>query len=329
MAAGVTVKLRHLLTWKFLFYEAALPWLRRLGPRRGDAILGGVGRGLARLRPGLRAEVVDRLGRAGVGRDVGATAFAVAANVPRYLARDYPLDLADDASALARFDLTGEAHLREALAAGRGAILVGSHFGAHVAGLHWLGRSGVPVRLLVQRPNHVSKSLRDRLDRGSAGPHPQASFFLKRGLSTPEAADRILRARAALRDGLAVYLNGDIPWPGANARVGRLLGQARPFLSVWADLAVLARSPALFVTCVHAPGGRYALDISPPIEVPPGGEPAAVAAYFARLDAAIAARPADAVAHLTWPCYGPGLPAMPCERAEARRAGARHRPRRG
>ena len=109
---------------------------------------------------------------------------------------------------------------------------------------------------------------------------------------------------------------GDIPWTGANARPGTLLGLTQPFLSVWADLAVLAHCPALFVTCTHAPTGRFTLDFSPLRSLAPGDEPAAIAAYFSHLNAAISQHPADAVAHLTWPCFGP-------ERTSRRRAQAR------
>lgn len=312
---------RHLLSWKALFYEALLPLLRRLGPMRGDAILGALGRAVSVFQPNRRRQIAASLARAnealGAGWDVPATARALAANIPRYLARDYPLDVADDADALARFDVSGARHLDDALAGGRGVILVGSHLGAHVAGLHWLYRRGVPLRLLVQRPGHVSNTLKHRFDRG--GPHPQPKLFLRRGLATGDAAERLLRAHSALRDGLAVYLNGDIPWPGPNARPGHLLGQARAFLSVWADLAVLARAPALFLTCTHAPRGRYSLEISPPLDLRPGDEPEAVASYLARLESAIRDHPADAVAHLTWPCFSLAPPPMPCERARTRR----------
>jgi len=317
------VTLRHLFSWKSLFYDAALPLLRWLGPARGDAALGRIGRAVAAVRPGMARRVAPRLAEAraalGADWDLAAIGPAVVANIPRYLARDYPLDSDDDARALARFDVDGASHLDDALARGRGVVLVGSHLGAHVAGLHWLHRRGVPVRMLVQRPGHVSRSLRARFDGEAEGPHPQAKMSLRRGLPTREAADRLLRAHAALRDGYAVYLNGDIPWPGRNARPGRLLGPTRPFLSVWADLAVLSRSPAVFVSCTHAPGGRYALEFAPPIDLAPGDEPRAVAAYFANLEAAIARDPAEAVAHLTWPCFGPGTPTMPCDRARSRR----------
>ncbi len=195
-------------------------------------------------QPGRRAQIEASVARAKQSLeadwDVAATSRALAANIPRYLARDYPIDGADDAHVLSRFDVTGTCHLDDALAAGRGVIVVGSHLGAHVAGLHWLYRRGVPLRLLVQRPGHVSRALKLRFD--GPGPHPQPRLFLRRGLATGDAAERLLRAHAALRDGYAVYLNGDIPWPGPNARPGHFLGRDRALLAIWADLAVLARA---------------------------------------------------------------------------------------
>ena len=118
----------------------------------------------------------------------------------RFLARDYPLDGARDADVLARFDGRGfEAPAGCARARSRGAILVGSHLGGHIAGLHWLYRRGVPLRLLVQRPRHVSAELNRRFDR-TDGPIPQSGFFLRRGLSPGVAVERILpRPRGAAR----------------------------------------------------------------------------------------------------------------------------------
>jgi hypothetical protein len=170
--------------------------------------------------------------------------------------------------------------------------------------VHGLYRRGVPLRLLVQRPGHVSGALNRRFDRDDV-PYPQSGFFLRRGLSPVLAVERILRARAALRDGLAVYLTGDIPWEGPNSRPGRLLGQARRFQSVWADLAAQTRVPVFLVFCNHRDGGRYTMTIDPPWTLAPGDEPSAVIRYLDRLERAIAAQPADAVAHLLWPCYGP------------------------
>lgn len=308
------MSLGHMLSWKTAYYDLLWPALRRLEPGRADAIVGGLGR-LAHAawppRRGVMQRVKARLARLPHPPTERARfRRELAGNVARFLARDYPLDDLDDASAVARFTVEGEDLLDEALAQGKGLIVLGSHLGAHVAGLHWLYRRGLPVRLFVQRPRHVSRYLQARFDQAD-GPHPQADLFLKRGLPPREAADRVLRARAALRAGLPLYVSGDVPWPSPHARPGRLMGVRRPFLALWADLAAATGAPVLMLVCGHEPGGRFRLRFEPPFLVPPGGEPAAVAHYLARLDAAIAADPAEAVAHLTWPCYDPEVGALP------------------
>jgi lauroyl/myristoyl acyltransferase len=321
------VKPRHILSWKFFFYQLVVPVLRRLGPGRCDLALGGLGRLIAAVWPPSRRALDAAVARARTGLptvgDRAALRPRLAANWARFVARDCPLDAARDDQVLARFAVRGFEDLRNTLDAGRGAIIVGSHLGGHVAALHWLYRRGVPLRLLVQRPRHVSHELDRWFDR--AAPHPQAEFFLSRGLSPEQAAERMLRARAALRDGLAVYLTGDIPWSGPNARSGCLLGQSLSFLSVWTDLAVLTRAPVFLLFCTHRPGGRFAVTIGPPWALAPGEEDDAVALYLARLETEIAAYPADAVAHLLWPCYGPPSPAhVPAHRPSRRVAAVSH-----
>jgi lauroyl/myristoyl acyltransferase len=300
-------RLRHVWSWKFVFYDVLLPALRALGPARGDRILRGLGRLAMALQPRRRARLRAALRRAGAAleadwsiRDVWP---ALAANTARFLARDYPLDGQSDEAILSRFDVRGYERLRAAIDRGRGAILVGSHLGAHIAGVHWLYRRGVPLRLLVQRPRHVSGELNRRFDAG--GPHPQAELFLRRDLSPAVAVERILRARAALRDGLAIYMNGDIPWSGPNTCPGRLLGRPQRMLAIWTELAVLTRAPVFLVFCNHAPAGRFTLEIEPLGWLRPGEEAMAVADYLRQLESRIANSPADAVAHLVWPCYEP------------------------
>jgi lauroyl/myristoyl acyltransferase len=302
------VTLRRLLTWKALFYDGLLPGLRRLSPERADAALDALGRALAR-RPGRRRRLDATLGRARAALDAGwdlrRTRQDLAANLVRFAARDYLLDGLDDDAFAARFDVLGFEHLASALGDGRGVVLLGCHFGGHLAAVHWLYRRGVPLRLLVQRPRHVSDDLLARFDDMTA-PAPQRDLFLHWKMPPGEAAGRLLHARDALRQGLAVYLNGDIPWPSDNARPGRLLGREQHFLAIWADLAALARAPVVPVFCTHRPGGRFLIAFDAPWDLR-GVRPAeAVTRYLARLEQVIATHPADAVAHLTWPAYAPG-----------------------
>jgi lauroyl/myristoyl acyltransferase len=232
---------------------------------------------------------------------IKATWPALASNTSRFLARDYPLDCLTDTEVLSRFDVRGYDRLHANLADGRGAILVGSHLGAHIAGVHWLFRRNVPLRMLVQRPRHVSRELNRRFDAG--GSHRQDEMFLRRDLSPAVAVERLLQARAALRDGLAIYLNGDIPWSGPNTCAGMLLGRHQRLLAIWTELAVLTGAPVFYMFCTHLPDGRFALEIEAIGHLRPGEEETAVADYLRQLEARIAICPADAVAHLAWSCY--------------------------
>jgi lauroyl/myristoyl acyltransferase len=234
--------------------------------------------------------------------------LALGAGISRFLARDYLLDSPDDAETLARFDVTGGDAFDASLHAGRGVVLVGAHFGGHLAALHWLYRRGAALRLMVQRPKHVSAALNSYFHREEHGADPQSGYFLERSLHPAECVARLIRARAAIRAGKVVYLPGDVPWSGPNTRTGRLLGRPQRLLSVWADLAALTDSPVFFVLCSHLPGGRFSLAFHPAGHVRTGEEAAAVGRYLFHLETAIAAHPADAVAHLLWPCFGPSCP---------------------
>lgn len=306
---------RRVFTWKFYFYEVLLPSLRHLGPARADRAIAAMGRLGARLRPGRRAALREAARRinAELKRDGDPPTDwrTLAESAARFTARDYALNAADDALISARFDVTGLEAVEAAMARGGGAILVGSHFGAHVAGMHWLFRFGPPARALVQRPKHVSAALSELFDRAGDG-YAQSDFFLRSNQSPSTAVERMLQARSALRDGLALYLNGDVVWDGANTRVCRLLGLEHPFLAIWTDLAAITRAPVFFVFCKHLPGGRFALDFEPLDELARGQADRALSAYMRAVEARVAADPAEAIAYLTWPCYTtPSAPAEP------------------
>ena len=102
---------------------------------------------------------------------------------------------------------------------------------------------------------------------------------------------------------MAVYLCGDIPWPGPTTQPGRLLGQSHRFLSIWTELAAMSRSPVFHVFCTHQPGGKYRLEFEAVGKVQAGEEREAVADYLKQLEARISQDPTQAVAHLLWPCF--------------------------
>lgn len=301
--------LRRLLSWKTLFYDALLPTIGRLGPARADSVLSALGR-IVHAWPGKKRNLVCALTRAQAAFHADwepqELASRLAATIPRYLARDYPLALFTPQQWKSQFDVEGFEHLLDTLGRGKGAIVLGCHLGAHLAGVHWLYRQDIPLRLLVQKPSHISHILRRKLE--ETGPHEQARLFLKRGLSSEEAVDRLIRARAALRDGLAVYLNGDIPWLGPNTQPARLMGSHHPFLSIWTNLAVLTKAPVIVVFTSFLPNGRYSIRFDQPWTIRPGEEAEAVKTYLHRLEMEIAAQPTDAVAHLLWRCYSEPLP---------------------
>jgi lauroyl/myristoyl acyltransferase len=310
--------LRRIFTWKFVFYELFLPLLRTLGPSRYDAVLRWLGQVLALVCPGRRARLRKSLIQARDALDLDGRVEELwpdlAANTARFLARDYSLDSRSDAKVFERFEVRGYEHLERALAAGGGVLLVGSHLGAYIAGLHWLVRKRLPVRAMVQRPRHVSHEVSRWFD-NAQGPYAQSELFLRRNLPLADAIQLLIRARAALRDGLALYLCGDIPWQGPNTRPGQFLGQAQRFLAIWTELAVLTRAPVFHVFCIHLPGGRFRLEFEAVGQVHSGEESEAVADYLKQLEARIATEPAQAVAHLLWPCFHPSSSACPAPRA--------------
>ncbi len=301
---------RDLLTWKSWFYQLTLPRLARLDPQRADHALAAIGRGLDALywpRHQAIDHAVDRaaacLGLLNDSRSRRQFRHALAANAPRFLARDVLLESLDDSGALARVDFDGWHHVESAMDDGRGVLLVGAHFGAYLTALHALYRRGLPLRVQLQRPQHVSAFLRDRLD-DRVGPQPQAELLLKRRMPPADAARALLNARAALRSGLAVATFGDVTWPGGRS-VSWLGGHPYTLQSAWLDLAIAAGVPVVPMFAIHQPGGRYRVIFDPPRHVDPKRPEAAQAAFLARVEQIVRAYPHEALAYWTWPAYRP------------------------
>ncbi|MDX2035196.1 MAG: hypothetical protein SFX72_00995 [Isosphaeraceae bacterium] len=298
--------LNRLFRWKWYFYDILLPSLLGVAPETADRVLSLLGRinGVFRWRRRAAVEAAARDAIVALGSRLEPSEFrrAVEENLPRYLARDLMLDREDEASIASRFEVEGGAILDDALEAGRGVILVGAHHGAHLAAIHRILRIGLPMRLLIQEPHHASRFLRARFAESSD--RPQSRFFVRRDLSTGEAAERILLARGFLRGGGIVYLNGDIPWQGPSTIPTRLLGRSTRLLLIWAELASLTGAPVVFMFASHRCGGNYGVRFVGPLHVGSGEEPAALERFIEALHAEIAAAPADAVPYLTWPSFG-------------------------
>ena len=308
------MKPRDVLCWKFVFYEAFLPALRRLGPARATrssaAWAGWPPRSGPRGGGSSRAALARAPGRRfGPTGPSEALRPALAANTMRFLARDYPLDDARrrrGPGPVRRRGVRAPPRRAGARPGGdprrqppggphRGAALALSPGGAAPAAgpaaQARLARAEPPVR------------------RGRARTRSRASSSAAT-CSPGQAVERLLRARAA-----PARRPGDLPQrrhplAGPNTGPGRLLGQPQPFLAVWADLAVLTRAPVFLVFCTHRAGGRFALTIDPPLDPRPRARsrrpsPPTSPASKPRSPPI----PADAVAHLLWPCYGPPAPA--------------------
>jgi lauroyl/myristoyl acyltransferase len=300
------VNFRHVLSWKSLFYGVMLPALRPF-PALADRALAASGRlcwSPPHRRRRLARQFDDVADALGIPRPTRSVRAGLAANSARFTSRDYLLDGLRPEEIERRFDVSGLEYVDDALSLGRGVLLLGSHFGAHVAGLHWLARKEWPLRFLIQRPRHVSKRLDRAFERDAGDSFAQSAFFLRRHMPPIECTACVLRVHSALRKGMGVYLSGDIPWKSQNARPARLLGREQTFLSIWADLAALSGAPVVPVFCAHRPGGRHLLTFDAPWTVRPGEESACVVRYLQRLESAIRDDPTDAVAHVTWPCYG-------------------------
>ncbi len=169
------------------------------------------------LRPRRRRRFRASLQRASAALDadwsIETTWPALAANTARFLGRDYPLDRQSDEAVLSRFEVRGYERLRATLADGRGAILVGSHLGAHIAGVHWLFRRGVSGEAAGSAPQARFSRAQPSIRRAAGRtPRPRCSCA---AISPGQCAvERVFRARAALRDGLADLLERGHPVDG-------------------------------------------------------------------------------------------------------------------
>lgn len=251
---------------KFLF-----PLLRRLDPKRASRSLSVIGRCEYRMLPGVRSRfdrAVERA-RAHFGAedwDVPTLARELAGHHIRFRTRDHLLDGLPDDRIAPVFRVEGKERLDEALERGRGALLLGNHYGANLMPAHWLIRAGYPFRMFMERPRHVSRLLREAFE--GDGPLGQRHLFISRKSDPAESARSILRAAKALKAGMVVMAACDVRWSGPNTTEAEFLGDRHSFSTTWLALAALSGSPVVPVFCHMEADGGYRLEFAEAFETP-------------------------------------------------------------
>ncbi len=231
----------------------------------------GLGRLLSRAVPAERRAVRSNLARVLPGappRELDRRVSETFANFGAFFADLLTLNR-QPAAALGAYVACaeGEHHLDAALAAGRGVVLLTAHLGNwEFAGrlLSSRGRRTAHVVLSAEQDQALERYL--RLD------SPQLRF--------------VTRRRAEL-----VAMQADRPTGGRGDAIVPFFGEPAAFPIGPFVLARAAGAAVVTAFCAMAPGGRYRLEIDPPIWVKPGEEASALATTVAALERVIRAYP--------------------------------------
>jgi KDO2-lipid IV(A) lauroyltransferase len=244
----------------------------------------GLGRLLSRAVPAERRAVRSNLARVLPGappRELDRRVSETFANFGAFFADLLTLNR-QPAAALGAYvaSAEGEHHLDAALAAGRGVVLLTAHLGNwEFAGrlLSSRGRRTAHVVLSAEQDQALERYL--RLD------GPQLRFVTRRH------ATSTLGLLAALRRAELVAMQADRPTGGRGDAIVPFFGEPAAFPIGPFVLARAASAAVVIAFCAMAPGGRYRLEIDPPIWVKPGEETSALATTVAALERVIRAYP--------------------------------------
>jgi lauroyl/myristoyl acyltransferase len=174
----------------------------------------------------------------------------------------------------------GEQHLDAALAARRGVILLTAHLGNwEFAGRLLSARGGTTAHVVLSTEQDRALERYLRLD------GPQLRFV------TRHRATSTLGLLAALRRAELVAMQADRPTGERSDAVVPFFGEPAAFPLGPFVLARAAGAAVVPAFCVMVPGGRYHLEIDPPVWVKPGEELAALGATVAALERVIRAHP--------------------------------------
>jgi KDO2-lipid IV(A) lauroyltransferase len=288
------------------FLRVILPALRRLPPRAATRVVTGIGQTEYRLFRGLRLRfdtAVERgRGYFGTHWSVSDVGRQLAGNHIRWRTRDQLLDDLSDEEVAGLFRVSGLEHFEAAKAQGRGVILLGNHYGAHLMPAHWVVRQGHAIRLYMERPHHISRVLSRDFD--SDGPLGQKDLFISRKADPTEAARSIMRAARVLREGIVVFLASDVRWSGPGTVPARFLGQEYTFSATWAALASISGASVVPVFCHMAADGTHDLEFLPWFFVPGGAGTDAKATFAQRslrqIEERVARHPENSNDYLFW-----------------------------
>jgi lauroyl/myristoyl acyltransferase len=185
-----------------------------------------------------------------------------------------PLPAGDDA--LATAETTGLPRIHDALAAGKGVILIeSSAFGHRAMAKQILHRHGLAVHTVhVERHTWgLGEQAPSRLQRRVTRP-----YFERRELSyvaeitylpDSEAMSYTRHLVRRLATNGIVCLSGDGQTGKKHVSVD-FLGRPKLFTTGVVSLARMSGAPALPIFCVLEPGDRYRLVVEPPLELAPG-----------------------------------------------------------
>jgi KDO2-lipid IV(A) lauroyltransferase len=174
----------------------------------------------------------------------------------------------------------GEHHLDAAIAAGRGVVLLTAHLGNwEFAGRLLSSRGGRPAHVVLSAEQDAALERYLRLD------SPQLRFV------TRHHATSTLGLLAALRRAELVAMQADRPSGGRGDAIVPFFGEPAAFPLGPFVLARAAGAAVIPAFCAMAPGGRYRLEIDPPIWVKPGEEQAGLVTVVAALERVIRAYP--------------------------------------
>jgi len=151
------------------------------------------------------------------------------------------------------FSFDGENHVRQAVAEGRGVLLLTAHLGNWEAAAQLLSRLDVPIN--VTGFDHESPEIRALLNQAS-----KARFRLLPLTGSPTDAIPLV---AAMRRGEVVAMLGDRAYGSPVARIPFLGGTASFPVGAYV-LAAIAGAPLVHVFNLREPGGHYRFFGFPP-----------------------------------------------------------------